>query len=150
MWRRLLRFDGTFSTGARFAAAALVTAGFAAGYVARPADGSGGRAVAATPVAKGRIEADLLPARAYRGAELMAVAALPSIGRTARPPKRVHRAARAKPAATPEPTAAAEPVAAPTATPAPAPAATAAPPAPRTAPPPSKLTPTSETFDSSG
>jgi hypothetical protein len=150
MWRRLLRFDGTFSTGARFAAAALVSAGFATGYVARPAGSRGGGAVAATPVAKGRIEADLLPPRADRGAALRAVAALPSLGRTARPPKRVHRSAPAQPAPTPEPTATAEPVAAPRDTPVPTPAATAAPPAPRAVPPPAKLTPAGETFDSSG
>jgi hypothetical protein len=149
MWRRLLRFDGTFSTVARVAAAALVTAGFAVGYVARPTHGDGG-ADAAAPIAKSRIEADLLPPRADRGAVLTGVAGLPRLGRTARPPRRVHRAAPAESAATPEPTATAEPVAAPLATPSPAPApvATAAPP-PRTPPAP-EPTPAGETFDSSG
>jgi hypothetical protein len=147
MGRWLLRFDGTFSTGSRFAVAALVIAGFGFGFVARSV--AGGTSGAAGPVAQGRIEADLPARAAERRPALRAAAALPGL---APRPRRAARH-RPRPQAKPEPAVTAEPVSTPLATPTPSatPAATVVPPPPaRPTPPAPRPTPAGTTFDSSG
>ena len=149
MARWLLRADGTFSVAARLALAAVVAAGFAAGFAVRPA-GHERSTVAA--VESGRIEADLPAAPAQPGPALTSAAALPRLGAPARS---VRVVATPGPTVTPEPTATATP--AETVTPEPTPAATvtspaptAAPPAAPPPPPPPEPTPAGTIFDSSG
>jgi hypothetical protein len=151
MARRLLRLDGSFTTGARAALVLMVAGGFALGFVARGnTHGAEGGTSRAAPVSQGRIEADLPAEPARSGPSLTSAAALPSLAAGPRP------ASRLRPAATPEPTATATatPSATPTATPAAeaVPVVTAAPPVPVSTPaaPKPKPTPASTIFDSSG
>jgi hypothetical protein len=151
MLDRLANPDGTFTTAARLALAAIVTAGLAVGYVARPSGNGTEAGRSASRVAQSRIEADVAARATASGPALAAAPELPGLAVPGRPARRALPVATA----TPQPEETAQPVDAPleTPTPTPTPAATAAPPptAPPAAPP-ARPTPSppSTTFDSSG